>query len=100
MKLFNPNTMKLLDPNYDLYFEPVEPIINSNDFTNELFRYANNENINLVIIEESMEPLIRIDNIKYSCKLGEPYGGMKKLYKMPILSLPFEYKWVYIYKID
>lgn len=54
MKLFNPNTSKLLKPNYDLYFEAIDPIITTNDFTNELFRYANDENKNLAVIEESI----------------------------------------------
>lgn len=90
----------MLSYNYDLYFEPVNPITTPREFTDELIKYFSKENKFLTIIEESMEPIIEIKDCRYICKLGEPFRSCK-LFKTPInptSGIFLGYKWVYIYK--
>lgn len=90
----------MLPYNYDLYFEPVNPITTAREFTDELVKYFSEENICLTILEESMEPIIELEEQRYICNLGEPFRTCK-LVKIPInpISARFlGYRWVYIYK--
>lgn len=51
-------------------FEPKEPINSIKDFSRELLKYKKRESLNLKIIEESMNPVIEIDDKHYVCDLG------------------------------
>lgn len=90
----------MLPYDYDFYFEPINPITNSREFTDELINYFSKKNKFLIIIKESMEPIIEIENQRYICKLGEPFRAWK-LFKTPINPIAgrfLGYKWAYIYK--
>lgn len=90
----------MLSQDYDLYFEPINPITTAREFTDELINYCSKENKDLTIIEETMQPTIEIEGNKYICKLGEPFRACK-LFKTPINPTAgrfLGYKWVYIYK--
>jgi len=45
---------------------PDIAITNEREFTDALFEYANKENINLIIIKESMNPEFTIDGVEYT----------------------------------
>lgn len=94
---------EMLSYDYDLYFEPNNPITNPKEFSNELIRHFSCEKKFITIIEESMTPIIEIDDKRYVCKLGKPFSFFKplKYIKFPLNpnSLNYlGYKWVYIYK--
>lgn len=46
-------------------FTPDDAIITASDFTNVLFAYANEHNLNLVITKEGLEPEFELDGIPY-----------------------------------
>ena len=46
-------------------FTPDDPITTASDFTNVLFAYANEHNLNLVITKEGLEPEFELDGIPY-----------------------------------
>lgn len=59
---------KVKEANHDMdfVFEANTWITNAREFTDELFAYANKENINLVITKESMCPEFTIDGVEYT----------------------------------
>lgn len=62
-------------------FEPKNPITNEKEFTDELFKYADKEKLNLVILEESMRPIVTINGVKYIAVLEVPRMiNMNKMY--------------------
>ncbi len=90
---------KLLSYDYKFYIEPTNPITTPEEFTNELITYFSQKNMLITIIKESMEPVIKIDNETYICKLGEPFR-VWKFFKTPINPIAgrfLGYKWIYIY---
>lgn len=100
IRFVNTKDIRLLDYNYDLYFEPETPITTPDEFTRELRNHFSKEHQAVVILSEGMEPKIKIGDEEYICRLGEPLRTVQTL-KMPIR--PFGgrflgYKWVYIYK--
>lgn len=97
-----------MDLNFKFYFEPEEGINTPEDFTNEIFAWAKREQKELVILEESMEPKIKIDGKTYVCKLGDP--GIASQKNTVWKAMGFQginhsigkylgYKWVYVYEI-
>lgn len=46
-------------------FTPDDPITTASDFTNVLFAYANEHDLNLVITKEGLEPEFELDGIPY-----------------------------------
>ena len=93
------NLKKLLSYDYAFYLEPSNPITSSEEFKNELIKSFLQQNKEIIIIEESMEPVISIDGEKYICKLGEPFRAWK-LFKTPINPIAgrfLGYKWIYAY---
>lgn len=52
----------------DFSFVPDIAITNEREFTDALFEYANKENVNLIIIKESMNPEFTIDGIEYTAE--------------------------------
>ncbi len=95
------NGLSLLQPNYDLYFEPENPITTPLEFTSEILCFSKKENQFVTILEESMEPIIKIEGTKYICRLGEPLKQWNP-FKSPIRSNSARflgYQWVYLYKI-
>lgn len=93
--------ISLLQPNYDLYFEPENPITTPWEFTTEILLFSKREDLFVTILEESMEPTVEIENAKYVCRLGEPLRAWNP-FKIPIRSNSARflgYQWVYLYKI-
>ena len=84
---------------YTFKFEPSKPITIPREFTDELIRYCDENNLNLVINHEGMEPVVTIDNIKYIAMLEQP-----KMIDIPILPIHFThsygYERVYLYKYE
>lgn len=90
---------KCLSYDYKFYIEPTNPITTPEEFTNELIEYFSKKNMFITIITEGMEPVIKIDNETYVCKLGEPLRVCKFL-KIPIKPISGKflgYKWIYAY---
>ena len=92
---------------FALYFEPEDGINNPREFTAELLRWAEKEHRDLVILEESMEPVVKLDGAEYLCRLADPQVAeqnnpiWKQLCKHGITRSvgPFlGYKWVYLYQ--
>lgn len=96
-----------MELDFEMYFEPEGGINTPKEFTDELLAWAKKENKDIVILEESMEPKIKLDEKQYICRLGTPNVAAQnnKLWKW----LKFKgtnrsvgkflgYKWVYLYK--
>lgn len=93
---------KPLSYDYDLFFEPENPINTEREFTDEIINYCEREKRELIILQEGMEPIVEIDSEKYVCKLGEAFR-VWKIFKMPINANSYRnlgYKWVYLYKLE
>ena len=95
------------DLNFAMYFEPEAGINTPGEFTDALLLWAKNEEKDLTILEESMEPEIRLDGVTYICRLADPNLASQNnaIFKLmnqrgfthsvgPYLG----YKWVYLYK--
>lgn len=87
-------------PSFTAWFEPDEPIMNSRDFTNELLKYSNENNIDLTIIKESMEPMVMLDGVKHVAMLEPP-----RMINIPFLpgfysARSYGFKFVYLYRCD
>lgn len=65
----------VLEANRDMDFSfiPDTPVTNEREFTEALFEYANKENINLVITNESMYPEFTIDGVEYVAERNYSY---------------------------
>ena len=96
-----------IESDFDLYIEPEEGINSARDFTSELLAWAKKENRDIIINEESMEPLITLDGEKYICKLGDvnatvaknPIAKALKLKGLNrVVGPQLGYKWIYLYK--
>ena len=79
------------------WFDPKEPIMTKEDFTNELFFFAQEEKLDLSIYKESMNPKVTINGKKYIAVLEMP-----RMLKFP-LSIFFAphtygYQAVYLYE--
>ena len=97
---------ELMDLDYKLHFEPEGGINNPREFTDELLIWARKEDQDLVILEESMEPIVLLEGKQYRCRLGNPNLANGLLGKMPGMkgvrtpAGPFlGYKWVYLYEV-
>lgn len=53
-------------------FEPKSSIESTEDFTRELLLYKKRENVDLIIVEASMKPIVDIDGVRYHCELASP----------------------------
>ena len=88
-----------MPPSYSFWFEPNEPVLNKRDFTEELCRYADANNLDLTIIRESMEPVVKINGEKYFCMLETP-----RMFRFPfsIFFVPntYGFRFAYIYKYE
>lgn len=86
-------------PSATIYFEPINPITNEREFTEELFKYADKEKLNLVILKESMRPIVAINGVKHIGVLEIP-----RMINIPILPIfcaqSYGFKWVYLYKYE
>ena len=94
--------MKLLPPNHSMYIEPSAPITTPREFTDELVKHFSQQGKSITVQEESMEPVIEVDDVIYVCKLGEPYRAFNPL-KVPIRSGSLSYlgyQWIYLYRCD
>lgn len=60
--------MRVIEENRDMDFTfvPDTSVTNTREFTEALFEYAKNQNVNLVITKESMEPEFTINGVEYS----------------------------------
>lgn len=92
--------VKLLNPDYDMFIEPENPIMTKEEFTNEIMKHFHKEDRFVTMTKESMEPEIEIDGEKYICRLGEPFRT-NKMFKFPVNPIAgrfLGYKFIYIYK--
>jgi DNA-binding transcriptional MerR regulator len=69
--------VKEANRNMDFTFVPDTPITNEREFTDALFAYANQENVNLVITKESMYPEFTIDGVEYTAM--RYYGNLGRV---------------------
>lgn len=97
-----------MDLNFQMFFEPENPINTPVEFTNEILAWGNRENKDIVITEESMEPKLEMDNKIYICKLGDPEIASQNNPIWKAMGFKginhsvgkyFGYKWVYLYEI-
>lgn len=67
-KLWVDDYKRTIEANRDMEFTfvPDIPITNEREFTMALFEYANHQNVNLVIIKESMYPEFTINGVEYT----------------------------------
>ncbi len=86
-------------PSATIFFEPIEPITNEREFTDELFKYADKEKLNLVILKEGMRPIVTINGVKHVAVLEIP-----RMINIPLLPIfcaqSYGFKWVYLYKYE
>ena len=87
-----------IPPDSDRWFEPDEPILNKQEFTKELIKYAEREKLDLMILKEGIEPIVEINGERYMCMLESP-----RMLKFPwsiffATSHSFGFKFVYLYK--
>ncbi len=96
-KDFITNAKAFFPPTIQLFFEPENPITNKREFTDEIFRHANKNNLSVTILHEGMEPVIWLEGKRYYCMLGVP-----RMINVPFLPFfmasPFAFKWVYFYE--
>ena len=96
----------LIELDYDAHFEPENGINTPKEFTEEIFLWARREQKDVTVLEESMEPVIRLEDQKYVCRLGKPGINRNPIAKAlgfkgssapmgPMLG----YSWVYLYKL-
>lgn len=86
-----------------IYFDPVEPIDNKEDFTKELIIYRDKNNVDLFIHKESMEPLVEIDGVMYRGILEYPSMIRTDNPILKALSFPvntFGYRIVALHPVD
>ena len=92
---------------YKLYFEPEGGINTPREFTDALVSWSNREHKQLVILEESMEPLVEVDGKRYVCRLADPLMGRQKNPLFKALNIQgythsvgpmLGYQWVYLYE--
>ena len=94
--------MKLLPPNHSMYIEPSDPITTPREFTDQLVKHFSQEGTSITVQEESMEPVIEVDGVRYVCRLGEPFRAFNPLH-IPIRSGSMSYlgyQWIYLYRCD
>lgn len=81
------------------WFDPKEPIMNREQFTNELFFFAQEEGLDLSISKESMNPKVTINGKNYIAVLEMP-----RMLKFPLsiffASNTYGYRAVYLYEWD
>ena len=84
---------------YKFKFEPHDPITTPREFTDELIKYCDENNLDLIINKESMAPIVTIDDVKYIAMLEQP-----KIIDIPIFPIfytqTYGFKWVYLYEYD
>lgn len=90
---------KFLPQEASYYFDPKEPILTKEQFTDELFFYAKEKGLDMAITKESMQPSVMINNKSYTAVLEMP-----RMFKFPfsIFFAPntFGYKMVYLYEVQ
>lgn len=98
-----------MDLNFDSYFEPEGGINSPREFTDELLAWAKREGKDIVILKESMEPVIGMDGQTYICRLGTPNIAAQnnKVWKFMgfkgvnhSVGRFLGYKWVYLYPTE
>ena len=94
----------LLGLDFALYFEPEEGISTPEEFTAELRRWRKD----VEILEEGMEPKVRLEGKTYVCRLGQPNltarkNPISRFLNMKGVNTPMGsflgYKWVYLYEL-
>lgn len=81
------------------FFEPDDPITTKREFTDELIKYANKKNLDLTILKESMEPIIRLDGKTYICMLEMP-RTLHFPFSIFFVTKTFGFRFVYLYEVD
>lgn len=100
-------TYGFIESDFAFYAEPENGINTVKEFSMELFHWADSVKKNLVILEESMEPIVMVDDVRYVCKLGDvgaasfnnPVAKALHLRGSNRVVGPYlGYKWIYFYK--
>ena len=102
MSLANDFIEKIKDhiPNDSKYwFDPKEPILTKEQFTNELYFFAQEEGLDLQVLKESMNPKVMINGKRYVAVLETP-----RMFKFPFSFFfaphTYGYMAVYLYEQD
>ncbi len=85
-------------PKAVFFFEPHEPIITKEDFTKELKKYGEENDMKLEIVRESMAPLFVADDVVYMAQLELPRMGLMRLPVYVGYAQSLGFKFVYVYK--
>lgn len=86
-------------PKYDIMIEPEEPVNTPREFTMELARWADKEGRHLVILRESMVPLVEVDGQRYMGVLQIPHSGPPfSAWLLSFYALGFRF--IYLYKLN
>lgn len=81
------------------YFEPDRPIFEARDFTDELIKYCQRNHKDLIILKESMTPIVRIDGKRYECVVESPRLKVgSRMIPTGRRILGYQLKFVYIYE--
>lgn len=85
-------------PKAVFFFEPHEPIMTKEDFTKELKRYGEQNDMKLEMVSESMAPIFVADDVVYMAQLELPRIGLTRLPIYVGYAQTLGFKFVYIYK--
>ena len=99
----------MLERNFEFYAEPEAGINTLQELNEELCSWASREHHDLEILTDTMEPEVRVDGVRYICRLGDPdivpIRGI--LQKTLGLSMPRHgvgrlhgYQWIYFYRTE
>lgn len=95
-----------LIPKYAMRIDEHEPICNETDFMRELKKYCEAEHRSLVVLKESMTPIVKIDGCTYIGRLDRfigMFGGGAKLdeaYPTIHMGRDLGYKPIYLYPYE
>ena len=93
---------------FAFYMEPEAGIRTPGEFSEELRSWAAKEHRALCVEEESMEPVVTVDGVRFKCRLAEPGLAAQKNRLHKFLHIPginhalspfLGYDWVYFYKL-
>lgn len=106
LKKAKDNIYKYAMPRHAMWFEPENPILNKNDFVDELIAFAKKEHKDLNILHIGMEPVLELDGRRYLAILDLPHtiylpGKLWILQSFfSVYRYNFGFKFVYLYEFN
>ncbi|MDD2971530.1 MAG: MerR family transcriptional regulator [Lachnospiraceae bacterium] len=106
LKKAKDNIYQYTMPRHAMWFEPEKPILNKNDFVDELILFAQREKKNLNILHIGMEPIMEIEGKTYLAMLESPHriNLPKVLWLFQAFFNTYQYtfgfKFVYLYEVS